>query len=203
MEKKFQAPDIVILVLLAVFNDLLAIIAVIGVAIPVIGIVIGGAFEIVNTCIWGIIMMWFIMKTGSFGAIGLIQTAGGIAQYAGIPGRTVTTVIGIVMANHPKAAKIAAVAGGTAISGGAAAGAAAKSAGSPAAKETTAGLPPETAAIQSPPKIEEPREEAPEAKEGIELEPYKELRLSMESLPTMEELDSSVEMDGNEIKIRK
>jgi hypothetical protein len=118
-QKKFDMVEIVLLMMLALINDGLVIFADLGLAIPVVGLVLAGMAEAINVVIWGIILFWFIMKLGFSGRVGIFQIAGGIAEFFGIPGRSATVAIGIYIANHPKAAavvgKVAVVAGAAAL----------------------------------------------------------------------------------------
>lgn len=128
-QKKFDTVEIVLLMMLAIGNDAVMVLADMGVAIPVVGVAFAGMIEVVNVVMWGIILLWFIMKLGFAGQIGLFQVAGGIAEFFGIPGRSATVAIGIFMANHPKVAgivtKVATVAAVGAVTAGAGAAAAA------------------------------------------------------------------------------
>jgi hypothetical protein len=109
-EKKFQTVDTVLLLMLAVTNDALLIVADLTLPIPVIGVIAVGLIQMVSAAIWAIILFWFIMKLGFAGRIGVLQLAGQAAEMVGLPGRTATVAIGIWLANHPKVAAVASTA---------------------------------------------------------------------------------------------
>lgn len=148
-EKPFDLTAIVLLIILAVLNDTLIVLADFAFLIPVIGQITFLAMMAASFVIWAIIFLWFTLKLGFAGPIGLIQIGGGILAEIGVPVRTATVITGIVMANNPKAAKVAklvtgaaaiaatggaaAVVEGGAVAGGAAAGAEAVAAGEAAA----------------------------------------------------------------------
>lgn len=154
-EKKFNQVEIIILVMLAMANDLLLVFAVMVFAIPVVGQVLGAGMEVINLGLWAVITGWFIFKTKSFGKSGVLQIAGGIAEFFGIPGRTATVIAGILIENNPKLSKVAGLATGAAaavatdgaslaVSGAAASGAVAAEGAAVAEGAVAAG---ETAAI--------------------------------------------------------
>lgn len=140
-EKKFSLPEIIVLLMIAVANDLLLLAVDFVFALPIVGQILGAGMEFVNLIIWGIILLWFTMKLGFRGRIGVLQVAGGIAEFFGIPGRTATVLLGIILTNNPKLSKVATVAAGAALTGGvsaAAEGVAAKTAARQALRETVA-----------------------------------------------------------------
>lgn len=127
-DKKFSTVEIVLLVIVALLNDVALIFTDLIFGVPVVGQAIGGLMEGVNVLIWGGMTLLFWMKTRSFGKGGLLQAAGGIAEFFGMPGRTATVVIGIIITNNELIGKLAvagAAVAATAATGGAAAPAAA------------------------------------------------------------------------------
>lgn len=98
-EKVFSTVEIILMVILALVNDLGLLLAWILAAF--FGISIAG-IEVVNVFIFAIILWWFIMRTKSFGTIGTIQVIGGIVEFLLFPSRTITTALGIYIANNPK-----------------------------------------------------------------------------------------------------
>jgi hypothetical protein len=111
-QKKFELPEIIILLMLAIANDVLSIFVDFVFLIPIIGQVIGISMEGVNVFIWAIILFLFIMKAGFRGGSSILQIAGGIAQFFGIPARTIVVAFGIYFVNHPKVAAVAELAAG-------------------------------------------------------------------------------------------
>ena len=105
--KKFSAPEIVIMLIIAVLNDVLAIVADVSLAIPILGEILIVIAEITDFLVWGIILIWFGFKVGLFGRAGFAQLIGGATEFIGIPGRTVSAIIGIIMVNNPKASALA------------------------------------------------------------------------------------------------
>jgi len=212
-EKKFDLVEIVLLIIIALFNDLLLVGADLSVAIPVVGQVLGGGMELINVLIWGLILLWFIMKMGFAAEIGLIQVAGGVAEFFGVPGRTATVAIGIYMANHPKVAALATEVAATVVATTATAGAAAtagKAAGAAGAEagaaEGAAAAPritdikaPPTEAPQAPPK-EKPPEEAFGVKKELEkpAEALEERLLKSFPQPEKEEKEGESSEEGEE-----
>lgn len=144
-EKPFDAVSIVLLMTIAGFSDAADLATVLLFPIPVIGQVIylGNSF-LVSPITWAIIQGWFIMKTsggrmslGSFTSF--IPVLGGLGNIANIPGsEMITTAIAIAMANHPKVAALAVVAGAAVATGGAGAAAAGASGGTAGAATTGA-----------------------------------------------------------------
>ena len=111
-EKKFDTIEIVFLVMIALFNDAVTICSDLGLAIPILGEVLFGFSWLLDGFVWALIMFWYIMKLGVFGAPALTQVVAGVVDFTGIPSRTIGVVIGIFLANHPKAMAVAAVATG-------------------------------------------------------------------------------------------
>ncbi len=107
---KFQIPEIVILVMLALVDDTSQAIGSLSLAIPYVGIVIAGLSKLLHWAVWGIILFWFIMKTRSFGWPGILQTCGGVLGTFGIPAVTAGVLGGIYLVNHPKVAGVATLA---------------------------------------------------------------------------------------------
>lgn len=135
-KKKFELSEIIVLLILAITNDALIVFADLAFLIPIIGQITFLAMMAASFVIWGIIFLWFTLKLGFAGPIGLLQIGGGILAEIGLPVRTATVITGIFMANNPKAAKLGKLAGEAALiaaTGGAAAAAAPTVAGAGAA----------------------------------------------------------------------
>ena len=111
-DKKFSTVEIVLMMMLALMNDALMVTADLGLAIPIIGEVLYGVAWLVDAGVWALLMFWYIMKLGTFGGPALVQTVAGIAEFIGIPSRTIGVIIGTWLANHPKAAAVATIATG-------------------------------------------------------------------------------------------
>ena len=111
-QKKFGLAEIIILLILAVTNDILTVLADLVFLIPIVGQAIFAAMGGVNIVIWAIILFWFIMKAGFKGGSGMLQVAGGVAQFIGMPARTIVVALGIFFVNHPKVAAKAQLATG-------------------------------------------------------------------------------------------
>jgi len=147
-EKPFDLTSIVVLLILAITNDALIVFADIAFFIPIIGQISFLVMMAASFVIWGIIFLWFTMKLGFAGPIGLLQIGGGLLAEIGIPARTATVLTGIFMANNPKAAKLGKLAGEAALvaaTGGAGAGVvaaegAAAGAGAVTAESAAAGV---------------------------------------------------------------
>ncbi len=144
-EKPFDTTSIVLLLLVAGFSDIADLATVLTFPVPIIGqIVFVFNSLVVSPIVWAIIQFSFIMKTG-MGRASFVAVAGGLGNIANIPGsETITTLIGIAIANNPKASQIASLGAKAEGKGGAASkkatGAGAKEAGAAAEAETkTAG----------------------------------------------------------------
>ncbi|MDO8504598.1 MAG: hypothetical protein Q7S36_01970 [Candidatus Liptonbacteria bacterium] len=109
-QKKFGLAEIIILLLFAVTNDILTLVVDFVFLIPIIGQVIGVTMEGINVAIWAIVLFWFIAKAGFKGGSGMLQVAGGVAQFFGIPARTAVVAFGIYFVNHPKVGAVAGLA---------------------------------------------------------------------------------------------
>lgn len=118
-KKPFSVVDITFLLIVALMNDAFTVFAALIFLVPGIGQIVGGLAELFNVFIWAIITFWFIIRLRSFGAPVLLQTAGGVAEFFGVPGRTATVLAGIVIGNNPKLATAAALASGAAAAGAA------------------------------------------------------------------------------------
>ncbi len=119
-EKPFDIVLIVFLMIVAVISDVSDILS------DVLSLGTFGIPYVLNTFLispisWAVIQGTFIMKLGFVGGAGsrvaaanITAALGGILNEANIPifPETITTAIGIWMANHPKAAAVAAVAAG-------------------------------------------------------------------------------------------
>jgi len=129
-EKPFDVVLIVLLMLLALTSDISDAVTVLIAAVPVVGqIAYFGNMLLISPIVWALIQGTFVMKLGLFGRAGVINMAGGIANFFGIPGTTITTGIAIFVANHPRLAAVAETVGAVAATGGAAAPATAGAAG--------------------------------------------------------------------------
>ncbi len=105
-EKAFSVVAIVLLLMIAFLDDGTTILALLAVAIPVIGQVtflLDKLFALVAAVV---INGWFIFRLRTFGRSGIANVAGGILEEASIPATTITTIIAIWMANHPQAAAV-------------------------------------------------------------------------------------------------
>ncbi len=118
-EKPFGTVDIVILMLLSIISDITDLVTLLLFLVPVIGQVIFGINSlVVSPVLWAVIQTYFIMKTGMSKA-SLLAVVGGLGNIANIPGsESITTALGIAMANSPKAAEAAAIAGKKKVKGG-------------------------------------------------------------------------------------
>ena len=115
-EKPFDTAWIVLLLVIAFFNDagtlFFSILALTGVG--VVGEVIMGPLNAVVGAFYTIL---FFMKLG-FGGESLLMLGGSLVEFL-IPSRLITVGIAIFLANHPKLAAVAEVAGGAVLTGGA------------------------------------------------------------------------------------
>jgi|GEM_PF-5106264 hypothetical protein len=109
-QKKFTAPEIVILVIIAVLNDLFTVASDFSLAIPILGEIAVFMAEITDFIIFAIVLIWFAFKVGLFGVAGLTQMIGGVTEFIGIPGRTISTVVGIIAVNNPALKRVATIA---------------------------------------------------------------------------------------------
>lgn len=116
-EKPFDTVSIVILVLLALGNDGAEIFFDL-LAATVVGLPGEAIMEPINLGMDGIFTFWFFAKCG-FGGPAMIQIADDVLSLVGIPGRTICVVAGILIANNPKLAAVAEIAGAAALTGGA------------------------------------------------------------------------------------
>ena len=99
--KKFNTVEIVLMVMIALANDAVTITADFGLLIPVVGELLYGLAWLFDAFVWALLMFWYIMKLGTFGGPALVQTIAGIAEFIGLPGRTLGVILGIWLANHP------------------------------------------------------------------------------------------------------
>ncbi len=128
-KKPFGAVDIVLLCIIAGASDLADLFTDLALPIPVIGQVAYFLnMLLISPAVWATIQLWFIIKVG-FGAPGLVTVAGGILNVVGVSGsQTASTLVAIYLANHPKVAKVAALATGAKAIGATAGAATAESA---------------------------------------------------------------------------
>ncbi len=106
-EKKFGMVEIILLLMIAFGDDVLGLLAWGMGWVPVLGQAILFGFWAADWLVSVLFLGWFIIKLGSFGAPAIWQAAGSAVKLIGIPSRTLTTGIGIYLANHPKAAAVA------------------------------------------------------------------------------------------------
>src|SRR3989344_5305673 len=113
---KFDLVEIVILIIFALANDVITVAADLSLAIPVIGMVLVFGMGVVNAFIFGAIILVFVFKMGFSSAwalrAGVTQIGGGVAQFFGIPARTITVIAGILMVNIPALSAAASLAKG-------------------------------------------------------------------------------------------
>ena len=143
-EEKISTVEIIILVLIVSLNSLFKVVADFCNLIPIIGQVIFMLAEAYSVFAWAAVIIYFIIKLGAFGTIGMVITVGGVLDMLGLPvGLAACTLIAIYLANHPEAAAVAQMATGKpgAAAGKeiAGAGVAAEKAGAAAARAETAG----------------------------------------------------------------
>lgn len=143
-EKPFDTTSIVLLLLVSGISDVSDFATLLFFPVPIIGqIVFLGNSLLVSPIVWAIIQFSFIMKTG-MGRASLVAVAGGLGNMANIPGsETITTLIGIAIANNPKMSQVASLGAkaegkGGAVSQKATAGEAGKGAGAAEAEAKTA-----------------------------------------------------------------
>jgi hypothetical protein len=105
--KPFDLTSIVVLVIIALLNDGLEIFFDLFAATGV-GLAGEAIMEVIDFAVDGIVFVWFFMKTGG-GAQSYTQVGAGFLESFGVPDRTIGVVIGILIANNPKAAKVAEV----------------------------------------------------------------------------------------------
>jgi hypothetical protein len=116
-EKPFDTVSIVLMLMLAIADDATTIVADLSLAIPIVGVVALGLSKMTEFVVWAILQSWFVLKLHSFGKPGIANLVGGLLSGAGIPATTITTIVAIYMANHPKLAAIADVASGKGVGG--------------------------------------------------------------------------------------
>lgn len=115
-EKPFDTVAIILLIFIAGTSDAADLVSVLIFPVPAIGQIVyfGNAF-LISPLTWATIQLWFIMKIGFSGRVGLLNLAGGIGNVIGIPGsETTTVIIATWLANHPKATAVAQMAAGKA-----------------------------------------------------------------------------------------
>jgi len=116
-EKPFDVVSIVLLLILAVANDAAEIIFDL-LAFTGIGLVGEVVMEPVNLVMDAVFTTWFFIKCG-FGGPSIMQLVDDLLELVGIPGRTICVLGGILIANNPKLAQVAEVAGAAVVTGGA------------------------------------------------------------------------------------
>jgi len=107
-KKPFDAVWIIFLILIALANDgaeiFFDLLAMTGV-----GLVGEAIMEPVNVILDGFFTGVFVMKCG-FGGPSILQLVDDLLELIGIPGRTACAILGVLMANNSKVAKLAALA---------------------------------------------------------------------------------------------
>lgn len=123
-EKPFDTVSIVVLVMISLMSDGADLVAVMGMAIPVVGqILYFGNSMVISPIAWTILQGTILYKTGGFKASSLIALLGGVGNVANVPGSaTSTTIWAILQANSPQLKKVADVASGKGIGKAGAAG---------------------------------------------------------------------------------
>lgn len=114
-KKTFDEVSIVIMVLLALGNDGAEIFFDL-LAATIVGLPGEAIMEPINLAMDGIFTFWFFAKCG-FGGPSIIQLVDDLLELVGIPGRTICVVAGILIANNPKLAAVAEMAGAAALTG--------------------------------------------------------------------------------------
>jgi hypothetical protein len=104
-KKPFDIVSIVILILLALANDGAEIFCDL-IDFTGVGLASEGIMKPVDFIMDGIFGSWFFVRCG-FGAPFVIQLVDCFLELFGIPGRTICTIVGIVIANNPKLEKLA------------------------------------------------------------------------------------------------
>ncbi len=106
-QSRFETPEIVIMITIAVLNDLFTLLADLSLAVPFLGEAVAALAWVSDLVVWGGILVWFALKVGLLNTAGLVQTIGGLTDFVGIPGRTISAAVGIFLVNHPKLGKVA------------------------------------------------------------------------------------------------
>ncbi|MCR4328760.1 MAG: hypothetical protein NUV53_04630 [Patescibacteria group bacterium] len=204
-EKKVSLVETIYLLIIVGINSVVKIVADLSFGIPIIGQIFFIFAEFFTVIIWALILFFFVMKLGSFGAVGIAQVIGGILDMLGIPiGLLISTTLGIYLANHPKVTAVAQLAtakGAVSAEGRVAKEATAEgTAGEKTAKGTTARISqsgtaeiqtPEAGTVPNTPLGEEnvipQKPSISEESFGIEPEPLEKVRRLMENPLSPEE----------------
>jgi len=115
-EKPFDTISIIVLLSLAVANDGAEIFFDV-LASTMVGLPGESIMKPIDFAMDGIFTFWFFSKCG-FGGPAIIQVADDLLELVGIPGRFICVAASIFMANHPKLAAVAEMAGAAALTGG-------------------------------------------------------------------------------------
>ncbi len=115
-EKPFDTISIIILLSLAVANDGAEIFFDV-LASTMVGLPGEAIMEPIDFIVDAVVTYWFFSKCG-FGASSFMQIIDDLLESVGVPGRTICVGAGIFMANHPKLAAVAEVAGAAALTSG-------------------------------------------------------------------------------------
>jgi len=112
-EKKVSLVETIYLLIIVSINSAAKIVADLVVGVPVIGEIVFMFADFFTIIAWAVVLLFFVIKLGAFGAVGIAQTIGGILDMLGIPvGLLGSTILGIYLANHPKVAAVAQLATG-------------------------------------------------------------------------------------------
>src|SRR3989344_4066335 len=106
MEKKISTAEAIIMILMAIFTDLIQLVLYLSVIFAIAAPAVGLLYS-------GIIQFWMTMK-GLRGTYILVNNAGS----ALFPIKSISVIVLIFMVNNPRVAQIASVAGGKPASGG-------------------------------------------------------------------------------------
>ncbi len=105
--KKFGMAEIILMMMIAFFDDVMGLLAWGMGWVPILGQAILFGYWVLDWLVGVLFLGWFIIKLGVFGAPAIWQAAGAAMKMIGIPTRTITAGIGIYLANHPKVAAVA------------------------------------------------------------------------------------------------
>src|SRR3989344_3462012 len=100
-EKPFDAVAIILLIFVAGTSDSADLVTALILPVPALGqIAYFANIFLISPLTWATIQLWFIMKIGFSGRVGLLNLAGGIGNMIGIPAsETGTVLVAIWFAN--------------------------------------------------------------------------------------------------------
>lgn len=111
-EKKFSLFEIIMIMMIVIAMDLFELFSGLMLLVPFIGELFSLVNGFVDFFVIAIVQFWFIMK----GERGLLVLAGNILEFIpgidALPLRSITTAIGLYLANHPETAGVAQMATG-------------------------------------------------------------------------------------------